>query len=393
MTSPGAGSTSSRARRLRILLLNWQDRENPQAGGAEVELHEILGRLAEKGHEIRAVVSGFAGAPKKAELDGIAIERVGGRYTYSVRARAAALDKIREWRPHILFEDINKIPLFTPLWSPVPVVVRVPHLFGTTAFREANPGLAAAVWALERGLGPAYHACHFQAISGTTKEDLVARGIEADRIRVIPPGVDHALYRPPSNGRKGRKAAVPTLLYVGRLKRYKGIEVLLRALALVREQVEDARLVVVGRGDDETRLRREAERLNLGRSVRFAGYISEREKIDRLREAWALAYPSRKEGWGIANVEAAACGTPVLTSDSPGLRESGACGLLLPHGDVRAWAAAFLRVLTEPTLRERLSQQGLEHAGRFSWDRAAEATEEHIFEAVSAVNQRPSEDL
>lgn len=370
-------------RRLRVFLVNWQDRENPQAGGAEVHLHEIFGRLASRGHEVRALVGGWPGCAPETRLDGIRIRRVGGRHGFALRARAAGIRALREAPADVVVEDINKLPLFVPTWTAAPVVALVPHLFGTTAFREAAWPVAAAVWGAERLIPRVYRGCPFEAISDSTADDLAGRGIPRERIRVIPPGIDHAVYAPdPSVAR----APEPTILYVGRLKRYKGLDVLVDAVARVRGTGVDARLVVVGRGDDRPRLEALVRERGLTGAVRFPGFVSEAEKVAWLRRAWVLAYPSPKEGWGIANVEAAACGTPVVASDSPGLRESvapGRSGLLVPHGDPAAWADALGRILRDESLRARLGRDAIDHAAMFSWDRAAEDTETHLVEVAA----------
>ena len=72
---------------MRILLVNWQDRENPQAGGAEIHLHEIFGRIAGAGHAVTLLCSGWAGAPTRVTLDGMDVHRVGTRYTFPFLAR------------------------------------------------------------------------------------------------------------------------------------------------------------------------------------------------------------------------------------------------------------------------------------------------------------------
>jgi hypothetical protein len=137
---------------LRILLVNWQDRENPQAGGAEIHLHEIFGRLAAAGHEVSLLCGGWPGCAPRACLDGIDVHRVGTRYTFPFLARGY-------WRRHlgaagadVLVEDINKVPLLTPRWGAPRVCALVPHLFGGTVFQEAPLPLAAAVWLAERPL-------------------------------------------------------------------------------------------------------------------------------------------------------------------------------------------------------------------------------------------------
>ena len=109
--------------------------------------------------------------------------------------------------------------------------------------------------------------------------------------------------------------------------------------------------------------------------------MSEEEKLALLRRAWALCFTSPKEGWGITNLEAAACGTPVVASRSPGLRESvrdGETGFLVDHGDVPALAAAMQRLAASPTLVESLGARGRTFAGGFTWERAAVETARHL---------------
>ena len=371
-------------RPLRILLLNWQDIENPEAGGAELHLHEIFGRLAERGHEVRAIVSGWAGAPKSALIDNVSFLRVGGRYSYAYRAPVAAQRLLRKWQADVIVEDINKVPLFTPWWARCPVVPLVPHLFGTTVFRETNFAMGSIVWASERAIPRVYRNCSFQAISRSTAADLNKRGVSGEQVSIILPGIDHEYYCP---DQEARRETVPTILYVGRLKRYKGIDVLIKALEKLRNREMDVKLVISGRGNDRYRLEGLTKSLGLQDRVDFVGYIDEAEKLRRLRSAWVLAYPSPKEGWGITIVEASACGTPVIASDSPGLRESvraGESGLLVPHGTVDPWVQAFEKVLNDPILRGRMGTGGRSHASQFSWERAANETEAHLKWAVRA---------
>lgn len=369
---------------MRILLVNWQDRENPQAGGAEVHLHEIFGRLAARGHEVHLYCSGWPGVPATATLDGIAVHRTGGRYSWALRGRRAIRRALAAARYDVVAEDINKVPLFTAGLSRLPSYVIVPHLFGTTAFAEASWPMASVVWVLERPIPRAYRAATFHAISAATRDDLVARGVPPERIRVIYPGVDARAYRPvPGEGRMEE----PTFLYVGRLKRYKGVDTAIRALAMIRETRPDVRLDVAGTGDDGRRLRRLAESLGLHDAVRFHGFVSEDTKRVLLRRAWGNVFPSSKEGWGMTNLEAAASGTPSLASDASALRESvrhGETGYLVPVGDVRAWADRMMQLAADPPLVERLGAAARRFAGGFAWERTAGLTERHLEECIDA---------
>ena len=361
---------------MKILLVNWQDREHPLAGGAEIHLHEIFERLAARGHSITLLCGGWSGCSARAVLGGIDVHRVGTRQSFALKVWGY-------WRRHLageafdlLFEDINKAPLYTPLWgSRAKPVACVPHLFGSTAFQQLSWPLAAAVWLTERPLSIVYRAVPFQVISQSTADDLVERGISRTNVEVIYPGVnlDHYTASP------GCRAPNPTFAYVGRLKKYKGVDLVIRAFAEMGRA--DAALEIAGAGDDRQSLEALARSLDLGGRVRFLGFVSEDEKLALLRRAWAVALASPKEGWGLTNVEAEACATPVVASNSPGIRESvqdGVTGFLVPHGDVRALAAAFGRLAESRELVASIGSSARRFAETFTWTRAANQTEAHL---------------
>jgi glycosyltransferase involved in cell wall biosynthesis len=368
---------------MNILVANWQDRLNPHAGGAEVHLFEIFSRLAARGHEVRLICSGWGAAPARVRLDGVEVVRVGGRNSFALLGRRAVRRAMRERRPDILVEDINKLPLFLASGTDVPFCAIVPHLFGGTAFEEASWPVAAIVWAAERPLPWAYRRAGFHAISESTRDDLVARGVEPGRVRVIHPGVDAARYAPDP---AGHRTAVPSFLYVGRLKRYKGIGLAIQALAQTRGQRPDLRLDIAGSGDHRPELERLAVTLGVADAVTFHGFVSESTKLALLRTTWANLFPSPKEGWGITVVEAAACGTPSLASDSPGLRDSvreRETGFLVPHGDVNALATRMLDLANSPALVERLGGAARKFAEGLTWDRTADMTERHLEDIIA----------
>lgn len=359
--------------------MNWQDRENPQAGGAETHLHEIFGRLAGRGHEVHLLCGGWPGAPARATLDGIEVTRVGTRTTFPLLARRGYREHFARRPLDVLVEDINKMPLLTPRWGTVPVVGLVPHLFGATVFQELPLPVAAAVWLAERPIPWLYRNVPFEAISESTADDLVSRGISRDRIRVIYCGVDASHFTPEAS----RRSDSPLFVYLGRLKRYKAVDVVLRGFA--RAGLADARLEIAGAGDHRPALERLATSLDLDDRATFLGRIGESDKLELLRRAWALVFTSPKEGWGITNLEAAACGTPVIASDSPGIRESvrhGMTGYLSAHGDVDALADSMRRIAGDRSLVEQLGRQARTFAEGFTWERAAAETERHLREVT-----------
>ena len=313
--------------------MNWQDLRNPQSGGAEVHLHEIFGRLARRGHRVSLLVSGFPGAPAREEVDGMEVHRAGGRHGYTLAARPYYRRHLAREGWDVVVEDLNKVPLFTPLWVRRPLVLLVHHLFGATAFREASAPFAAATWLFERPIPLVYRGVPTQAVSESTADDLVSRGLKREDITVIHNGVDLDFFRPDA---EVERCTHPTFLSVGRLKKYKRIDHAIEAVARLKARGVAVRLVIAGKGDDEPRLREVTDRLGAGDVVHFEGFVSEERKRELLRTCWATVQPSPKEGWGITNVEAAACGTPTVASDSPGLR-----GSSTPTATSTPWPSAW----------------------------------------------------
>lgn len=366
---------------MRILVVNWQDLENPRSGGAEIHLHEVFGRLAARGHAVTVLCSGWSGAEPLAHADGMEIHRTGSRHTFPLHARRH-FDRVLAPRGFdVIVEDLNKVPLFTPRWSRIPVLPLVHHLFGRTAFREANPLVAGVTVLMERPLPRVFRDHLTVAVSESTREDLVRRGFRRDRIRVIPNGIELDAYTPGTE-----RFPEPTLLYLGRLQRYKRVDLVLDAVARLADRGVRARLVVAGKGSAGEALRRHARRLGITDRVEFAGFVSHERKLELLRGAWIHVLTSPREGWGIANLEAAACGTPTVASDSPGLRDSvrhGETGLLVPHGNVPALADALQALLDDGARRERLGDGARRFAEGYSWDASADAMEETLEEVAA----------
>ena len=355
----------------RILALNWRDPENPEAGGAETHLYEILRRLADAGNEILWLAAGFAGGAAEAEIGGIRVVRAGGAMTANYVLPRVARRLLRVERFDAIVEDVNKIPFFLPWISKLPHLLVVPHLFGSTVFRETNPFFAAYVYLFERLIPVAYGRSRVIAISPSTREDLIARGLDGDRIAVSYCGFAAAAYdleSPPPRGES------PRLIHLGRIRRYKGLDLVLRSFALLRERFPDAVLDVVGDGPERRRLARLAGRLGIGDAVVWHGHLPLAEMVALLYRSHIFLNASPKEGWGLTVIEAAACGVPSVAADSPGLRDSvrdGETGLLVPYGDCAAMADAAAALLLDPERREAMGRAAALRAREFSWDDAA----------------------
>jgi glycosyltransferase involved in cell wall biosynthesis len=356
----------------RILFINWRDIKNPEAGGAEVHLHEISRRIAARGHSVTVLASSFAGSAGEEEIDGVRVVRCGGKFTFNFHVPLAIRRISRQAPLDIIIDDINKIPFFTPLYVRQPLLALAHHLFGRTIFLETFFPIALYVYLSECLIPAVYRRTRIVVVSESTKDEMVRRGLPEPNVGIVYNAVDHSRFTPTGS----EKAPRPLVGYVGRIKRYKRVENLLHALKIVRNRIPDVRLKVAGSGDHLDALIRFAEQLGIQDCIEFMGFVSEDEKIEMLREAHVVVNPSSKEGWGVTVIESNACGTPVIASDVPGLRDAvvdGDTGFLVPYDDVHVLAARMIEVLEDDALRRGLSERAVEWAAKFNWDDSAAA--------------------
>lgn len=370
-----------------LLAINFRDPGHPEAGGAELHLDHILREAVARGWRVTWLASGFPGGPTEERRAGIDIVRRGSWWNFNLVVPGVLRREFSSPPPTLVVEDVNKAPCFAPWWTRAPVAAIVPHLFGATAFQEAPAPVALYVVFLEQLIPLAFRHSRFLAISDSTRDDLVHRGIVRERVAVVECGLDHELYRRDSSV---AKTPDPTIVFVGRLRRYKGLDRVIRALPRVRARVPSARLIVLGEGPFGDTLRRMVSQLGLEGAVEFRGFVPPPLKVRALQESWVHVQPSPKEGWGLTVVEAGACGTAVVAADSPGLRDSvraDVTGLLFPAHDEARLADALIRVLTDSDLRERLAEAGVEWAGRFRWPEAQARSLDALLEGLPAADR------
>ncbi len=215
-------------------------------------------------------------------------------------------------------------------------------------------------------------------------------GAPAERITVIPPGVDTKLFHPLPNGHAREWIGAfdeKTVLFVGRIDPVKGIDTWFRAMRLVIEAEPSLRTrmcvcLIGGDIDDDTdpeseiaRLDKLKDELNLGDVVSFLGSRAQTSLPFYYSAADVVVMPSRYESFGLAALEAMACGTPVVASDVGGLSyivRDGETGYLVPEGDERAFAECILNILRHRELRDRLGRRGVEVAQEYAWHTIAE---------------------
>ena len=355
-------------RPLHILILSDRDWTHPQGGGTGTNLYGQVSRWLAWGHRVSVIACSYPGAAPVERIGELTLHRVGGRSTVFPRTilRQARGRLVPD--ADVVLEVVNGITFLTPLWLRAPRVTLVHHIHRDHYVREmGNAGRLAAFLLETLPLRLLYRRSRFLTISRASADGIAGSGIPRERIEVGYIGVEHGAFAPDPAAR----APEPTLLYLGRLKRYKRLEVLLDVL----ERNPGATLEIAGDGDHRAALEAEIGARGLGERIRMHGHVSEDEKRRLYQRAWLNVTASSAEGWCLSVMEAAACGTPSAALAVGGLPESidhGRTGLLA--GTPRELAAGVAEVLRDTDLRDRLGRAALERAADFTWDATARAT-------------------
>jgi phosphatidylinositol alpha-1,6-mannosyltransferase len=368
-------------RRPRLLVLTPD--YPPLHGGIQLLAHRVAAGI--KGFETRIVALDCSGARQFDASNGQAVRRVPTdrrlRGARNVPLNAFALLEALRFRPDVTL-SVHLVA------SPAAAAIRRVMGARTVQYFHAKeisgkPKVAAFA---------ARKADVVIAVSSYTAGLITATGVSPASMRLIPPGVDM-----PSDPRP-LPAEHPTFVTVARLEdRYKGHDVLVRSLALVREQVSDVEWVVIGDGPLRLELERLASSHGVADSVRFLGAVSDEQRNLWLRRADLLAMPSRLpgaglagEGFGIVYMEAAAYGKPVVAGNVGGAVDAvrdGETGLLVDPTDPVAVGGAIARLLLDEELARRLGRAGAQRARSFAWPLIVERLEAVLLEQIEQTGQ------
>ncbi|MDT5117563.1 MAG: hypothetical protein QOE30_3302 [Mycobacterium sp.] len=374
-----------------VLLLCWRDTGHPQGGGSETYLQRIGAQLAASGITVTLRTARYPGAPRHEVVDGVRISRSGGRYSVYIWALLAmalnevgarmGLGPLRRARPDVVVDAQNGLPFLARLLYGRRVMVLVHH-----CHREQWPVAGAVLgrlgWFVESWLSPRLHRRNqYLTVSLPSARDLVTLGVDNERIAVVRNGLDEA----PARSLSGPRSAVPRVVVLSRLVPHKQIEDALETVAELRPRLGELHLDIVGDGWWRQRLVHQVRSLGISDAVTFHGHVDDVTKHHVLQSAWVHVLPSRKEGWGLAVVEAAQHRVPTIGyRSSGGLSDSivdGVTGILV---DNRAELADRLeQLLCDPVLRDQLGVKAQTRSGEFSWTQSADAVRA-VLKAVQA---------
>jgi len=308
-------------------------------------------------------------------------------YTFSLRVRKVLQDRRDDFdlvhdnqclgRGLVPMMEEDGWPVMATLHHPITVDRDLDFAHTTSRFRKLT--LRRWYGFLGMQMDVARQIPRLVTVSESSKRDITAQmGVEADRLHIVPVGVDPTIFRP-----KPEIARIP-----GRLMTtasadvpMKGLAPLLESLAKVRTERPDAHLVVIGRPKERSKIPALIDTLGLSGAVEFVSGVTTERIVELYAEAEVACVPSLYEGFSLPAVEAMACGVPVVATTGGAVPEvvgrDEETGLLVPPGDPSALATAILRALGDADLRARIGAAGRERAlANFTWRQTAIGTVE-----------------
>lgn len=356
---------------MNILIFNWRDIKHSWAGGGEICIFEQASRWAKMGHNVTLFCGQdlYKKLPSFEVIDEIKIFRKGGRFGVYFWTIWRYLFTSRE-KFDVVIDVENGIPFFTPIFCKVPIVCYVHHIHEKQFFYELPRFLAICGYVIERFIFPViYRNIPIISVSKTTQKELVKIGFNEKNIKIVHNGInkDTTSVKTPV-----KKFSNPTILYLGRIKKYKRVNLLVDIFPKIVEKVPRVRLIIAGWGTEASHLADIIMMNPLHRKIRLAGPVSNKEKKLLLSKSWLFVNPSIGEGWSIAVIEANLYGTPAVSFDVSGLSESvkhEETGLLANNED--DLINKICEVLKNHSLREKLGKNAAKWSNNFSWDRTA----------------------
>ena len=371
--------------RITILSLSWRDIKSPKAGGAEVHTHEMLKRADKDKYRIYHLSMKNPERLVEEVIDGVTYMRYGNPIT--VIFNAYKFYRCNRENIDFVIDQCNTHRFFTPFW--VEKKKRIFYIHQLTKeiwnysakFPLSTIGRLTEEWMLRLNRKDAVIT-----VSESTKQELIDRGYEADKIKIIHNGVSFEPWKPEQWYKKEQES---TFIYAGRYSPYKGIDVSIKAFAELKKTSPKAKLWIIGKKDQDyvnqyiapickeyglqwidAEKNENQKESNQGDIISW-GYVSEEKKLELLSRAWVLLFPSIREGWGIPITEAGCVGTPCIAFNSPGIREAvdyGRAGYLCLENSTDGLLRQMQLVISDKTVYSDKRNAAYRYSSQFLWD-------------------------
>jgi len=353
-----------------IVWLSWKDMRHPEAGGAELVTHQNLARLVKDGHNVTLLTSQPAGLPhEETTAEGYKIIRQGSRYTVYPKVRAY-------YKKHLLdstdltIEEINTIPFFSQTYTKKPPVLFFHQLAREVWFYQMTWPLSWIGYAIEPLYLRVLNKRKVITISDSTKQDLIkTAGFKPQNISLVRVGIE---LTPLASLAKVKKYDQPTLLSLGSVRPMKGTLNIVKAYEVAKKTLPNLRLIIAGNnsGPYGQKVLSYIGRSPYKADIEVLGGVSTEKKQELMRLCHAIAQASIKEGWGLTVTEANSQGTPAVSYDVDGLRNSvknGSTGFVTATNPA-ALGQGIVSLLSDEQTYQTIRHQAWEDSKQYTFD-------------------------
>jgi len=370
---------------MRILIINWRSIKDPLEGGAERATFEFSKRWVKKHKcEVTWISPNYSSEIEEEVIEGVKFDYLGLPLTRNVikllfvfpffylKVFFRYLTKYRG-KVDIVIDQVHGIPFLTPLYVKEKKVVYIHEVAGEIwkimyPFPIRNIG-----YLIEEMLLKIYSflKINFIVNSESTENDLLSKiGVSKKIIKIVYYGVTAPKTAVSDLPKKEKNLQI---VYLNRIVKMKGIERGINVFKLVQKKIPEARLLIIGKGEDSyiKEIKQLIKELNLSKNITFEGFIDENKKFELLGKSHLIINPSYLEGFGLVNIEANRMGTPAMVFNVRGCRDSvkdGISGKISINDDFESMAENIIKYYNDETLRK----SSWEYSNKFDWDIQAE---------------------
>jgi glycosyltransferase involved in cell wall biosynthesis len=354
-------------KKLRILIFNWRDPQDPLSGGAERVTLKHAQYWVKVGHQVTWVSGVFPGAKAEQVKDDIRYLRIGSSKTLFLRAWHIYRTRLRS-DVDVIIDEVHGLPMFAPWWAGEVKVIAFIHEVAREIWFEMFPMPIAVVGRLmEAYLFPwVYRKTQFWVDCESTQADLHRLGIPKKNVEVIQCAID-----PIPRVANLKKKTQLSCVFVARLVKMKGIELALETFVQVLRAESSAKLWIVGNGEAEyvDRLKQMCRQKNINHAVKFWGGVTEEKKFQLMKRAHFLLHTSIREGFGLTVLEANSQKTPAAVFNVPALRDlvKAERGIIVSFPDTQALAQKIVRLYRDKSTYRRIQSNAYTFSQRFRW--------------------------
>ena len=351
-----------------LIIFNWRDPQHPNAGGSEEYFLNYGRELIKKGWRVTWLTSRVRGKKRNEKMEGIYIKRRGGFITKHFLIPIQYILFENKHCTHIIDSE-NGMPFFTPLFSRKKIFLLVHHVHQDIFKKHLTFPFSSIACFIEKNIIPIiYRNKNIFAVSPSTKKELLDIGFKEDKIDIAYNTINIDNYYP------GNKSKKPIFLYLGRITKQKNIKTFIDTIPEIKKEFPFSTFVIAGSGPYLENLKTYSKDLD----IEYPGFVTEKERLRLLQEAYVLIQPSEKEGWGITVLEASTCGTPTIASNVDGLIDAvkeGANGYLFEFGNSED---LFKKIIKVKSQYQTLQKSSVEYSKKYNIKTLSKTFEEYL---------------